>query len=54
MSVAEVIGAQGSDPNHIGLENVAVSIKHYLGYGAAATGKDRTPAYIAPDDLREK
>lgn len=53
MSVAEVIGAQGSDPNHIGLENVAVSIKHYLGYGAAATGKDRTPAYIAPDDLRE-
>lgn len=54
MSVAEVIGAQGSDPNHIGLENVAVSIKHYLGYGAAASGKDRTPAYIAPDDLREK
>lgn len=54
MSVAEVIGAQGSDPNHIGLENVAVSIKHYLGYGAAATGKDRTPAYIAPNDLREK
>lgn len=54
MSAAEVIGAQGSDPNHIGLENVAVSIKHYLGYGAAATGKDRTPAYIAPDDLREK
>lgn len=54
MSVAEVIGAQGPDPNHIGLENVAVSIKHYLGYGAAATGKDRTPAYIAPDDLREK
>lgn len=54
MSVAEVIGVQGSDPNHIGLENVAVSIKHYLGYGAAATGKDRTPAYIAPDDLREK
>lgn len=54
MSVAEVIGAQGTDPNHIGLENVAVSIKHYLGYGAAASGKDRTPAYIAPDDLREK
>ena len=54
MSVAEVIGAQGSDPNHIGPENVAVSIKHYLGYGAAASGKDRTPAYIAPDDLREK
>lgn len=54
MSVAEVIGAQGTDPSHIGLENVAVSIKHYLGYGATASGKDRTPAYIAPDDLREK
>ena len=54
MSVAETIGAQGHDPNHIGLENVAVSIKHYLGYGATASGKDRTPAYVAPDDLREK
>ena len=54
MSVAETIGAQGHDPNHIGLENVAVSIKHYLGYGATTSGKDRTPAYVAPDDLREK
>ena len=54
MSVAETIGAQGHDPNHIGLENVAVSIKHYLGYGATTPGKDRTPAYVAPDDLREK
>ena len=54
MSVAETVGAQGHDPNHIGLENVAVSIKHYLGYGATAPGKDRTPAYVAPDDLREK
>ena len=54
MSVAETVGAQGHDPNHIRLENVAVSIKHYLGYGATASGKDRTPAYVAPDDLREK
>ena len=54
MSVAETLGAQGHDPNHIGLENVAVSIKHYLGYGATSSGKDRTPAYVAPDDLREK
>ena len=54
MSMAETVGAQGHDPNHIGLENVAVSIKHYLGYGATASGKDRTPAYVAPDDLREK
>ena len=54
MSVAETVGAQGHDPNHIGLENVAVSIKHYLGYGATSSGKDRTPAYVAPDDLRAK
>lgn len=54
MSVAETVGAQGHDPNHIGLENVAVSIKHYLGYGATSSGKDRTPAYVATDDLREK
>ena len=54
MSVAETVGAQGHDPNHIGLENVAVSIKHYFGYGATSSGKDRTPAYVAPDDLREK
>ena len=54
MSVAETVGAQGHDPNHIGLENVAVSIKHYLGYGATSSGKDRTPAYVAPGDLREK
>lgn len=54
MAVAETVGAQGNDPNHIGKENVAVCIKHYLGYGAAATGKDRTPAYISPCDIREK
>ncbi len=29
-------------------------MKHYLGYGAPRTGKDRTPAYISPSDLREK
>ena len=54
MSVAETVGAQGTDPNHIDNEHVAVSIKHYLGYGVPATGKDRTPAIIAPGDLREK
>ena len=54
MSVADTVGAQGHAPTHIGHENVAVSIKHYLGYGATSSGKDRTPAYVAPDDLREK
>ena len=54
MAVAETEGAQESDPNHIDDKHVAVSIKHYLAYGAAATGKDRTPAFVSPLDLREK
>ncbi len=54
MAKAETVAAQGDDPNHIDKEHVAVSIKHYLAYGAAASGKDRTPAYIAPNDIREK
>ncbi|MGM9742786.1 MAG: glycoside hydrolase family 3 N-terminal domain-containing protein [Candidatus Cryptobacteroides sp.] len=54
MSEAETIAAQGEDPNHIDLDHVAVSIKHYLGYGAPVTGQDRTPAVIAPGDLKEK
>jgi beta-glucosidase len=54
MARVETIALQGSDPNHIGLENVAVSIKHFMGYGLPLTGKDRTPAYIAENDLREK
>ena len=54
MARVETIAIQGSDPNHIGFENAAVSIKHYMGYSVPHTGKDRTPAYIAENDLREK
>ena len=54
MARTETIAIQGSDPNHVGLENAAVSIKHFMGYGVPHTGKDRTPAYIAENDLREK
>ncbi|HYK47242.1 MAG TPA: glycoside hydrolase family 3 N-terminal domain-containing protein, partial [Parafilimonas sp.] len=39
-----------------GLKNptaVASCMKHYLGYSAARTGKDRTPAYIPEIELRE-
>ena len=54
MARVETIALQGSDPNHIGLENVAVSVKHFMGYGVPLSGKDRTPAYIAENDLREK
>ena len=39
-----------------GLKNitaVASCMKHYLGYSAARTGKDRTPSYIPEIELRE-
>ena len=51
---AAVRGLQGDDPNHIGPNNIAVSVKHYLGYGQPRTGKDRTPAYIPEFELLEK
>ena len=51
---AAVRGMQGDDPNHIGPYNIAVSVKHYLGYGQPRTGKDRTPAYIPESELKEK
>ncbi len=54
MGRATILGEQGEDPNHIDSEHIAVSVKHYLGYGAPFSGKDRTPAYISPLDLREK
>ena len=54
MAEAETRALQGDDPNHIDAEHVSVSIKHYMAYGAAATGRDRTPAYVSPLDLREK
>ncbi len=54
MVEAEIRGYQGPDPNHIGPYNVATSVKHYMAYGAPWTGKDRTPAYLSPQLLREK
>ena len=54
MAEAEIKGYQGEDPNHLGKYNVAACIKHYFAYGAPFTGKDRTPAYVSPQMLREK
>ncbi|MBR5063285.1 MAG: beta-glucosidase, partial [Bacteroidales bacterium] len=54
MARTETVAIQGTDPNHVDLEHAAVSIKHYMGYGVPLSGKDRTPAYIAENDLREK
>ena len=54
MCRAAVMGFQGTDKNNIGSRHVAVSLKHYLGYGSPRTGKDRTPAYIPEFEIREK
>ena len=54
MVVAEIKGYQGDDPNHLGRYNVGTSTKHYMAYGAPWSGKDRTPAYVSPQMLREK
>ena len=54
MVEAEIKGYQGEDPNHLGPYNVGTSTKHYFAYGAPWTGKDRTPAYVSPQMLREK
>ncbi len=54
MVEAQIRGYQGPDPNHLGRYNVATSVKHYFAYGAPWTGKDRTPAYLSPQLLREK
>ena len=47
---AMIEGYQGTlgDPN-----TVASCMKHYLGYGAPISGKDRTPAWIAERELRQ-
>lgn len=54
MVVAEIKGYQGDDPNHLGKYHVGTSTKHYFAYGAPWSGKDRTPAYLSPQIIREK
>ena len=54
MGKAMVYGFQGEDPNNIDQYHIAACMKHFMGYGVPWTGKDRTPAYISPFDLREK
>jgi beta-glucosidase len=51
LGAAFVRGVEGDDisaPNHI-----AVSLKHYMGYSFPLTGRDRTPAWIPENYLRE-
>ena len=54
MVEAQIKGYQGDNPNRLDKYHVATSTKHYFAYGAPWTGKDRTPAYVSPQMLREK
>jgi beta-glucosidase len=51
MGVAFVRGLEGSDP--ASQTAVATSLKHYMGYSFPLTGRDRTPAWIPENYLRE-
>ncbi|HZI85592.1 MAG TPA: glycoside hydrolase family 3 N-terminal domain-containing protein, partial [Pyrinomonadaceae bacterium] len=51
MGVAFVRGLEGSDV--ASQDNVASSLKHYMGYSFPLTGRDRTPAWIPENYLRE-
>ena len=54
MGVALTRGYQGDDPNHIDGYHVAVSIKHFMAYGAPVSGQDRTPSMLSDRELKEK
>ncbi len=54
MGKSAILGFQGADANHIDQRHVGACLKHYLGYGATLSGKDRTPSIIAPQAIKEK
>lgn len=54
MGVAAVRGYQGTDRERVDGRHVAACLKHYLGYGAPYSGRDRTPALIPDNELRER
>jgi beta-glucosidase len=51
MGVAFVRGVEGDDVSSS--KNVATSLKHYAGYSFPLTGRDRTPAWIPENYMRE-
>src|SRR6266478_2374986 len=51
MGVAFVRGMEGSDVSS--QDHVATSLKHYMGYSFPLSGRDRTPAWIPENYLRE-
>ncbi|MBW3545831.1 MAG: glycoside hydrolase family 3 C-terminal domain-containing protein [Bacteroidetes bacterium] len=53
LGVQMINGYEGVENNVGHPEHVATSLKHFLGYHATVSGKDRTPSYISPEALRE-
>ena len=53
MGVQAVKGLEGDHNDVANPYRVASSIKHFLGYQVPISGKDRTPAYISDQALRE-
>lgn len=53
LGAAMIDGYEGKDNNIADPYKLASCMKHFLGYHAATSGKDRTPSYISIDALRE-
>ena len=53
LGTAMIDGYEGKDNNIADPFKLASCMKHFLGYHATVSGKDRTPSYISEDALRE-
>lgn len=53
LATAITLGYQGDDPDQIGSHHIMACAKHFMGYSSPVSGKDRTPAIIAENVLRE-
>jgi len=53
MGIQMIKGYQGDDNNVAAAEKGAACLKHFLGYSVPVSGKDRTPALIPDNYLRE-
>ena len=53
MGAAIIKGYQGTNPRVIDSVHVLSCMKHFVGYSAAASGRDRTPAWIPDKYMKE-
>lgn len=54
LGTAAVLGLQGENPNKIDRYHIAANLKHFMGYGAPVSGRDRTHSSIGEQEMREK